>query len=430
MQTDKPTSEITRLEREAIDAMSRGQGQRAIDAWHRITLLEPGHAQALTQLGQVDFQRGDFEAAQERFRRAAEAQPDDPRRWVNLAFASQRLDDEAGEDEAIRRALAADPQDLMALILRGRLRERQGRAHDAAQAYGAAATVSPPLDRLTPELRPAVQHALQYREGHRRALAEFLDRWMEPHLKADGGGHADRFRLSLDILVGRKRRFDSMPSHFFVPGLEPVEFFERRDFPWLEEVESGTEAIRAEFLAALAADQGFTPYIDYADDLPVAQWAELNRSLRWSVLHLVKDGQRVESNASRCPQTMACWERVPSPVQQGRSPVALFSLLKPRTRIPPHNGASNARLLTHLPLIVPPGCGFRVGNSVREWQPGVAWVFDDTIEHEAWNGSDQLRAIMIFDVWHPRLDENERRLISALNEAINAFGDEALRYEV
>jgi aspartyl/asparaginyl beta-hydroxylase (cupin superfamily) len=99
----------------------------------------------------------------------------------------------------------------------------------------------------------------------------------------------------------------------------------------------------------------------------------------------------------------------------------MFSLLKPKTRIPPHCGVSNARLVAHLPLIVPPGCGFRVGNDTREWVPGKAWVFDDTVEHEAWNDSAQLRVILMFDIWHPQLSGAERALVSAMSEGIHAF---------
>ncbi len=99
----------------------------------------------------------------------------------------------------------------------------------------------------------------------------------------------------------------------------------------------------------------------------------------------------------------------------------MFSLLKPRTRIPPHTGVSNVRLVAHLPLIIPEGCGFRVGNETRQWVPGTAWVFDDTLEHEAWNDSDQLRAILIFDVWHPHLTAAERALITALSAGLNQF---------
>ena len=108
----------------------------------------------------------------------------------------------------------------------------------------------------------------------------------------------------------------------------------------------------------------------------------------------------------------------------------MFSLLKPRTRIPPHTGVTNARLVVHLPLIVPPGCGFRVGNQTRDWVPGKAWVFDDTIEHEAWNDSDQLRVVFIFDIWHPHLGAAERALLSSLAEGLNAFTGGAESYEL
>lgn len=84
----------------------------------------------------------------------------------------------------------------------------------------------------------------------------------------------------------------------------------------------------------------------------------------------------------------------------------------------------NTRLLVHLPLIVPGPCRFRVCNRVREWRLGEAWVFDDTMEHEAWNDTDQLRVILIFDVWNPYLSEAERELVSAMMTAKNAFAAE------
>ena len=48
--------------------------------------------------------------------------------------------------------------------------------------------------------------------------------------------------------------------------------------------------------------------------------------------------------------------------------------------------------------------------------PGKAWVFDDTIEHEAWNLSDTPRAILIFDIWNPLLSAAECELIKAATE--------------
>ena len=102
------------------------------------------------------------------------------------------------------------------------------------------------------------------------------------------------------------------------------------------------------------------------------------------------------------------------PQVPGASPVAMFSLLAPRTRIPAHTGVANTRLVCHLPLIVPPDCGFRVGATTREWRVGEAFVFDDSIEHEAWNDSDELRVVLIIDVWPPALGDAERQAVAAV----------------
>jgi aspartate beta-hydroxylase len=171
----------------------------------------------------------------------------------------------------------------------------------------------------------------------------------------------------------------------------------------------------------LHTEEGFMPYISYPPGVPVNQFAELNNSPRWNAFHLFKLGQRVDANAARCPRTMAMLEHVPQPDQAGRTPAAMFSLLSPRTTIPAHVGVSNARLVTHLALIVPENCYFRVGNDTRQWVPGKAWVFDDTIEHEARNESDKLRVVLIFDIWHPQLTRPERAMITALTAGLIAF---------
>jgi aspartyl/asparaginyl beta-hydroxylase (cupin superfamily) len=95
-------------------------------------------------------------------------------------------------------------------------------------------------------------------------------------------------------------------------------------------------------------------------------------------------------------------------------PTAMFSLLKGGARILPHTGVFNTRLICHLPLVVPPDCGFRVGNQTREWEVGKLIVFDDTIEHEAWNSSGEDRIVLIFDIWRPELSVEERHEVSAL----------------
>jgi aspartyl/asparaginyl beta-hydroxylase (cupin superfamily) len=414
-------AELAALEQKARDAVRRGNAQEAVDAWARIVSIQPDHVLGLTQLGQAAYRQGDFEAAQVAFQRVVAADGREAPQWINLALACKQRADPSGEEAALFKALSLDPYDFMALLLRGNLQERQGKPSHAAASYGAAATLAPPRERLNADLQSALDRASSYLEQYNHSLAAFLDQQLEPHARACGAAALDRFKLSVDILVGRKRRFIPQPMRYFMPQLPVIEFFERSDFPWLDAVEAAWQPIRDEFLAVLQADEGFVPYIGYGADQPVAQWAELNHSPRWSAFHLVKEGQRVVENAARCPVTMGVWEQTPWPDQPGRTPVAMYSLLKRRTRIPSHVGASNCRLVTHLPLIVPPGCGFRVGNQTREWVPGKAWVFDDTIEHEAWNHSDQLRVVLIFDTWHPMLGEAERRMITALNAALNAF---------
>ena len=95
------------------------------------------------------------------------------------------------------------------------------------------------------------------------------------------------------MMLGRKRRYDSQSMLHHYPGLPAIEFFEREDFPWLDQFEAATDAIRDEFLQILDTETGFTPYITYPDDVPLNQWAELNNSPNWSAFHLFKKGALV-----------------------------------------------------------------------------------------------------------------------------------------
>jgi aspartate beta-hydroxylase len=413
-----------------LQALKAGRELEAERMLLQLLELDPKHVTSLTVLAQRAYKRGEMPAARHWFERVVSIDGSDPQQWVNVALTCAALKDEAAEEAAITRALTVDAQDLLALILRANLYERQGKTHQAASTYGAVATVSPPFDRLHPELRGSVAHAVEYKQKYDEDCADFLDEFLSAKYNEFRGEKLDRFRDSVDIMVNRKRRYESQSMVYHYPRLTPVEFFERTDFPWLDAVEAATDTIRDEFLQILKTEHGFTPYITYPNDAPLNQWAELNNSPNWSAFHLLKEGNVVAGNAARAPATMHAMAGVPKPDQPGRTPTAMFSLLKPKTRIPPHTGVSNVRLVTHLPLIIPEGCGFRVGNTTRQWEPGKAWVFDDTIEHEAWNESDKLRVVLIFDVWHPHLTPPERAMITAMSEGLNKFRGEAGGFEL
>ena len=133
-----------------------------------------------------------------------------------------------------------------------------------------------------------------------------------------------------------------------------IPFFEREQFPFLCVLEEHTDIIRDEVASALAERQdGFAPYIAYRPGEPVNQWAHLNHSSDWNAFHLYKGGEPVEENLASCPETRALLEHQPLCDLSGLCPNVFFSALAPKTRIPPHFGESNARVIAHLPLIVP-----------------------------------------------------------------------------
>jgi aspartyl/asparaginyl beta-hydroxylase (cupin superfamily) len=229
---------------------------------------------------------------------------------------------------------------------------------------------------------------------------------------ADEAQRIARFRSNF---LRKTRPYHSEPTHFHFPGLVEREYHPRYHFPWLAELEAATPKIREEMQAVMHSERAeLEPYIQYQPHEALAQWLPLNNNRDWTAIHLRNHGIPVERNAVQCPVTVELLSRFHQPVIPGASPNAMFSLLAPHTAIPPHVGVSNARLVCHLPLIVPEGCWFRVGEETRLWREGEAFVFDDTIMHEAANPSDQLRVVLIFDVWHPDLSPVEQTAIAAM----------------
>jgi aspartyl/asparaginyl beta-hydroxylase (cupin superfamily) len=252
----------------------------------------------------------------------------------------------------------------------------------------------------------------------RAALGALIEQRLGPANQRSGRGRVDQ---SIEVLLGRRRVYTSQPTLMHFPKLPAIEFFERRDFPWLDALEAGTDVMREELLAVLAdpaSSEEIVPYVDYPGDKPLDQWRPLNRSKQWGAYYLLKDGVRANSHLARCPRTAALLEAAPLADVPGQAPTAFFSMLQPHTRIPPHTGVTNTRLTCHVPLVIPPGCGFRVGSETRQWELGKAWVFDDTIEHEAWNDSDEPRYILIIDLWNPYLTEAERAWVRTTMAAI------------
>jgi aspartyl/asparaginyl beta-hydroxylase (cupin superfamily) len=334
---------------------------------------------------------------------------------VQVALRRASLNRIMGEPQAalrsVEEALAFEPLDFMALLLRGTLLDQLGSA-EAGHAYGRALAQRPAGDLPQP-LQRAVDQAQSAYDLHVRTVSDKLSSASAAGaLNRIEHGRVARFATN----VARKtRHFHAEPTHFHFPGLPEVEFPDRSLFPWLEALEAATPVIAAELSAVMAAERAeLVPYVQYDATVPMRQWKALNHSLDWTAIHLLLHGERVEANARHCPQTMALLATLPQPQLPGYAPNAMFSLLAPHTHIPPHNGVANFRLVCHLPLVLPGQCWFRCGEERREWRMGEAFVFDDTIEHEAANESDQLRVVLIADIWNPGISEAETAAVARI----------------
>jgi aspartyl/asparaginyl beta-hydroxylase (cupin superfamily) len=371
-------------------------------------------AMTLEQAADRAAASGDAAAASRLLEQAVAQTTDKPGLWLKLSAMRRAGGDLRGALDAVERALAIQPLDFSILLSRAALLERSGDPR-AGEAFAVAVAQAPPADSLPKPIATALDHARQRSAEHSAAVEQHLRGAVDTDLAPAERARVERFAANT---ARRTRHFHQEPSHFHYPGLPELEFHDRNEFPGLANLEANADAIRAEFESLVATEAAeLVPYIQYPDNVPLRQWKELNKNKQWTAIHLVQNGERVEANARHCPRTLKAVAALPQPQVPGASPNAMFSLLAPRTRIPPHTGVANTRLVGHLPLIVPPDCGFRVGGTTVEWKEGEAFVFDDTIEHEAWNDSDQLRVVLIFDLWAPALSETERGAVASIISA-------------
>ncbi|HVP32075.1 MAG TPA: aspartyl/asparaginyl beta-hydroxylase domain-containing protein [Steroidobacteraceae bacterium] len=402
-------------------AGAAGRRAEAEQLLARVAQLAPSHPAVLNELGLTMMQRGEPASARELFERATRADPGHPSLWSNLAASLHAL--KAPEElEAIERALALEPRHLASLLQKGTYIEERGDARSAARVYRNALATIRPGETPPESVGEVLRHAREVIARDEAALGAALEEKLAGLRARHGGGSFRRVDRCVELLTGKRNRFSSQPTFMYFPEIPDVEFFERGDFPWLDAVEAASDDIRAELLSVLISDrEGLEPYVAHPEGIPLDQWKDLNKSRRWSAYFLWNQSVPQPAHMARCPRTVEVLKKVPQVEIERRAPTAYFSILAPGTRIPPHTGVSNTRAIVHLPLIVPEKCGFRVGSRTREWIPGQAWVFDDTIEHEAWNLSDSPRAILIFDVWNPFLSPAERAMVKAATEVVVSY---------
>ena len=330
---------------------------------------------------------------------------------LRLATVRRSLGDFHGALKAAALGVELSPRNFLMCLLLGSLREAVGAVHGAERAYRTAVAHAP----LDLQFQPRMAKQLDW--AKRRVAA--AERWRKRLLEWDPADAAGLGREEMERIRGFRANVlenDSagplVPPTFLVPGIRLKKYFDPAGFAGVSEVERRTDAIRAEFLK-LAESKSET-LGKRLNGLHEPQAEEGGRIGAWSMIPLIRNGAVVEEFASRCPRTMEAARLLDSPSLGLISPSLYFSVLEPSSRIEPHSGITNARLIAHFPLIVPGDCAFRVGGETRQWQEGSALVFDDMTEHEAWNDSDRARVVLIADLWRPELSAAERAAISHL----------------
>jgi aspartyl/asparaginyl beta-hydroxylase (cupin superfamily) len=319
--------------------------------------------------------------------------------------------------------IAADPSDIVATLAKADHMMRGGDLRGAAAFYGAVGRLAgqgAAIDRE--ELLRARDAALWLDNRFREMLLDGLDR-----AGLTASQRHPRLQKALDIMFGLRARdpvydrFPQLPQSFFYPDLPLVAFADNAADPWRKVLRERTAAILAEAEALLEDGETFKPYVRHTTERPQGDVHGLLENPDWSTWYLTDKGAPMPERTARCPVSFAALEELaPLCKITTRAPSIMFSLLRPHARIPAHHGMINPRFVCHLPLIVPPKCRFRVGAQTREWKVGELMVFDDTVEHEAWNDSDHNRLVLIFDIWRPELSLEEREQVVKLFSVVDA----------
>jgi len=368
----------------------------------------------IAQQGLAALQAGDAATARTAFDTVAAAGRASPRLYLLLAEACRALGDTVAQDAAASAVIDIEPRNLPAMAMKGDLSAAAGDLR-AASAWYAMVVSSAAGQNLPPELARVATYAQARLTETQADFAAHLD------ASLSGVDAGPRFDEAVALLKGQAEPQLQQPTSFFYPGLAQTAFFARDDFGWVADLEAATSDIRRECDAVLASGIGLKPYVEADPTRPNKRHALLGNA-DWSAFHLMEEGRPAAGNAERCPATMAALDRLPLPRIAERAPMALFSILKPHTHIPPHWGMLNTRLIVHLPLIVPDGCRLRVGNHIQPVVAGKTMIFDDSIEHEAWNDSDAIRVVLLFEIWRPDIADAERAALTRMFDAISSYG--------
>jgi len=406
---------------EAFDRALALHGENRLDEAERLyrtaLTVDSGHLEAMVHLGLLYLQRQKPKECATLMRRAIELAPDSAEAHSNLGAALHILGSPADGLACQDRALALAPDHAEAQLRRAAALRALKRLDESVTAYEALRDQRPESDHVRAHLELGLGTSLAALNREGEAFVRFrnaaaIDPGLGDNLSRALGAFAQRHpaevqagNLRLNRYVGSFLTNHASPRMGVYPGLTSAPFHDVARFPGALALERHYPAIRAE-IEALAIE----------DFQPEAE--NLKERGSWDVFLFYERGRRNEEKCARCPVITQIIEG--SSTVRTTAGLLYVSKLSPGTHIKPHRGPVNLRLRCHLGVKVPTGdCGLKVGGQSRRWREGQCLVFDDSLEHEAWNRTSEPRIVLILDFWHPDLTPAE----IAFLEGLHRFAD-------
>lgn len=418
--SDEPLIRARRL-------LAEGAFAESIRLYESLLETEPQQIEALNAVGMWAVRGGNLERGLSLLERAAAAAPDDPLTLNNLGQLYQAAGDPHKATASYRRLLLNKPDAYVARLSLARLLEEQGQVQQALPIYFRAVTDAQrdgrwlSADSTPRALQTLVQHAMRTIDAGRHQLfGRILETWRQRY----GESELRRVQACLQIYLGDVAAQypdpRQQPTFLFFPGLTAMPYLDKRLVPETGALEDAWQMVREELAVLLTGEQG-RERVFHSDELERANLRGERGLPSWNGYYFHRHGELREDNRRACPRTAELLDNLPLCRIREHAPETLFSVLAPGTHLLPHRGITNTRVVGHLALIVPPDCALKVADQEYAWREGEVVLFDDTYLHEAWNRSEQLRVVLIFDLWNPQLSGAERIMVTEMVEAIGEF---------
>jgi aspartate beta-hydroxylase len=417
---------IDELQAQAKIQHQAGQANKAAALHQQVLSTDAQNTQSLTYIGLWHLAFGRVNEAIAMLEQVVALQPRALLVYGKLGTCYQMLDQWPKALNYYRQVIKLDPNNVDAYIHAGLALQRLGQTQYAAAAFSIALQLRPQLSNVPQSStapRQKREMISQMIGMAQQQIQSIYQQVYEEVAQEIGQKSCKRFLQMLEIELGmrppeysdeRQRPFES-----YMPGLPSQPWFERSDFDWCDALEAQSEALTQEFVKVVDNEIALRPYVRGSKG--GGDWSNLADSLEWSSLHLYENGRGQKDALKRYPKTANALTQLPLVECAGHCPEAFFSILRAGTQLPAHFGQANYKLTAHLPLIIPPDCGIKVGGETRNWTLGQCLVFNDTFLHNAWNNSQQDRAVLIFEVWNPHVEAAEIAAIQMLYQRLNQW---------